>query len=119
MNAAERELRTARRQITGTNGMSTAHRKAKLNENIAWFETRFPNFLQGSFGRMPSNMQYARYTRQKRERNNINRAARRIQTAVRTVKAKKAATQQLSFLKNFRKLNQNDQRAILKLAFKI
>jgi hypothetical protein len=49
----------------------------------------------------------------------MNRAARRIQTAVRTVKAKRAATQQMSFMKNFRKLNQNDQRAIMKLAFKI
>jgi hypothetical protein len=49
----------------------------------------------------------------------MNRAARRIQTAVRTAQAKKAATHQMSFLKNFRKLNQNDQRKIMKLAFKI
>jgi hypothetical protein len=99
--------------------MSTANRKAELNRNIAWFEGRYSNFLKDEFGYMPSNTEYARYLRQKRELRNMNRAARRIQTAVRTVKAKRAATQQMSFMKNFRKLNQNDQRAIMKLAFKI
>lgn len=49
----------------------------------------------------------------------MNKAARRIQTAVRTIQAKKAVTQQMSYLNNFRKLNQNDQRKILNLAFKI
>ena len=109
----------ARRITTGTIGMSAANRKAELNRNITLFETRYANVLRGNFGRTPSNTAYRRYMLQKRERNNMNRAARRIQTSVRTVKAKKAATQQMSFLKNFRKLNQNDQRAIMKLAFKI
>jgi len=49
----------------------------------------------------------------------MNKAARRIQTAVRTVQAKKPATRQMSFLNNFRRLNQNDQRKIMNLAFKI
>jgi hypothetical protein len=119
MNPEERELRTARRTVTGTNGMSTANRKAALNRNITWFEGRYPNFLKGQFGRTPSNAAYMQYTRQKRELRNMNRAAKRIQTAVRTLKNKKAAAQQLSFLNNFRRLNQTDQRAILKLAFKI
>jgi hypothetical protein len=119
MNPEELELRTARRIASRTNGMSTANRKAALNRNIAWFNNKYARVMRGEFGPTPSVRTFELYKRWKRERNNMNRAARRIQTAVRTVKAKKNATQQMSFLNNFRKLNQNDQRAIMKLAFKI
>jgi hypothetical protein len=99
--------------------MSVANRKAVLNRNIAWFNTKYENVMHGRFGPTPSTRTYELYAKWRKERNNMNRAAKRIQTAVRTVKAKKAAAQQMSFLKNFRKLNQNQQRAIMKLAFKI
>ena len=101
--------------------MSTtiANRKAALNRNIAWFNKKYGLVNQGGLGPAPAFRTIELYRKWKRERNNMNRAARRIQTAVRAAKAKKAATQQMSFLKNFRKLNQNYQRAIMKLAFKI
>ena len=119
MNPEELQLRTARRIASRTNGMSTANRKAALNRNIAWFNNKYARVMRGEFGPAPSTRTFELYKRWKRERNTMNRAARRIQTAVRTVKAKKAATQQMSFMNNFRKLNQNDQRKIMKLAFKI
>ena len=119
MYPEELQLRTARRTATRTNGMSTANRKAALNRNIAWFNNKYALAMRGQLGPTPSVRTYELYTKWKRERNTMNRAARRIQTAVRNVKAKKAATQQMSFLNNFRKLNQNDQRKIMKLAFKI
>ena len=119
MNPEELQLRTARRIASRTNGMSTANRKAALNRNIAWYNNKYALVTRGGFGPAPSMRTVELYQRWKRERNTMNRAARRIQTAVRTVKAKKATTQQMSFLKNFRKLNQNDQRKIMKLAFKI
>ena len=99
--------------------MSTANRKAMLNRNIARFNNKYARAMRGDFGTTPSMREYEMYIRMKKERDNMNRAARRIQAAFRTLQAKKAAAKQMSFLKNFRKLNQNDQRTIMKLAFKI
>lgn len=120
MNPEELQLRTVKRRMTGTNRMSsTSNRKAFLNHKIAWFNNKYASVGGGGLGPMPSMRTYDMYTKWKRERNNMNRAARRIQTAVRTVQRKKAATQQMSFLNNFRKLNQTQQRNIMKRAFKI
>jgi hypothetical protein len=120
MNPEELQLRSAKRRMTGTNRMSsTANRKAFLNNRIAWYNNKYASVRGGGLAAAPSMRTYVMYTKWKRERNDMNRAARRIQTAVRTVQRKKAATQQMSYLPNFRKLNQTQQRNIMKLAFKI
>lgn len=109
----------ARRASSRTAGLSTANRKAILNRNITAFNNKYARYMRGQFGHTPSMQTEQLYLIRKKERNNMNKAARRIQTAVRTVQAKKPATRQMSFLNNFRRLNQNDQRKIMNLAFKI
>ena len=90
--------------------------KKEATNYIKWYQVRYRTNI--GLPRAPS------YRTSMKYRNALNymrriAAAKRIQTAFRTVKAKKTATQVLSHLPNFRRLNQNDQKKIMKLAFKI
>ena len=101
------------------NPMSTPtpfRNKTQAANYVKWYQVQYRTNVG-----LPRAASYRTYLTYKNALNYIrkNAAAKRIQTAIRTIKAKKAATQQMSFLNNFRKLNQNDQRKIMKLAFKI
>ena len=96
--------------------MSTiANRLAFLNNRIAWYENKY--FRNNIISPTPSRHTEMMYNNWRRERTAMNRAARRIQRAVRTRRARKTA-QLMSYAPNFRRLNEKDQRAILSLVFR-
>jgi len=90
--------------------------KTEATNYIKWYQVRYRTNVG-----LPSAPSYRTSMRYRNALNYVRRtaAAKRVQTAVRTAKAKKNATRVLSHLPEFRRLNQNDQKKIMKLAFKI
>ena len=99
--------------------MSLSNRIKELNQYINYFETKYARALAGQFGPAPSWNRINRYRAAKKEKFRLNRAAKRIQTMFRTVKAKKSSTRLLSHAPDFRRLHEKNQREIMRLAFRL
>lgn len=91
-------------------------RIAALDKYIRNYER---TFLGQGLRRASTQQQRNRYFEMKREKFRLNRAAKRIQTMFRTVKAKKSSTRLMSHHPNFRRLHEKNQRKIMSLAFRL
>lgn len=89
---------------------------ASLRSKIAAYESRY---MTAGLRRAPTQAEYNRYRNWKKEQFRLDRAAKRIQTAFRTLKTKKATSQLMSYVPNFRRLSEKDQRSIMKMAFRL
>lgn len=89
------------------------------NNVVRQFETKYARMFAGLFDRAPSQGSYNRYIAAKKEKFRRSHAARRIQTAFRMTKAKKAAGQLMVHHPGFRRLETKHQQKIMSLAYRL